>query len=197
MFRRFVFALALIASPAFAQTTATLRGTIDAVAPDGAISAHSRSGEAAILRLKPGARITAVIPATAADLKPGAYIGVAAAPDADGALKALEVHVFPESMRGVGEGFRPFDLTPQSTMTNGALTVRVENADGPKLTVNYAGGSQTIQLDAATKIVAFTPGDAAELKPGAAILARGAKAADGAIEAQVIIVGRNGVVPPM
>jgi hypothetical protein len=197
MFRRLVLALALIASPAFAQPTATLRGTIDAVAADGVITAHSRSGEAATLKLKPAGRITAVIPATAADLKPGAYIGVAAVPDADGALKALEVHIFPESMRGVGEGFRPFDLAPQSTMTNGALTVRVDSADGPKLTVSYAGGSQTIQIDASTKIVAFDPGDAAELKPGAAIVARGAKGADGAIEAQVIIVGRNGVVPPM
>jgi hypothetical protein len=197
MFRRFVLALALIASPAFAQSTASLRGTIDAVSPDGVITAHSRSGEAATLRLKPGARITAVIAATEANLTPGAYIGVAAVPDADGALKALEVHVFAEAMRGVGEGFRPFDLAPQSTMTNGALTVRVESADGPKLTVSYAGGSQTIQMDASTKIVAVTPGDVAELKPGAAILARGAKSADGAIEAQMIVVGRNGVVPPM
>ena len=197
MFRRLVLALALIASPAFAQPTATLRGTIDAVAADGVITAHSRSGEAATLKLKPAGRITAVIPATAADLKPGAYIGVAAVPDADGALKALEVHIFPESMRGVGEGFRPFDLAPGSTMTNGDVNARVERVDGPQIVVAYKGGEQTIVIDKSTPIVAIEPGGLGDLTAGAGVVARGSVGEGGAYEARAVVVGVSGVTPPM
>jgi hypothetical protein len=113
-----------------------VRATIEAVADDGAsLSVRTRSGEAATVRLKPATSVTLVIPATLADVKPGLFIGVAALPGAEGVQNALEVHIFPESMRGVGEGFRPFDLAPGSTMTNGAISARVENDDGPRLTV--------------------------------------------------------------
>ena len=116
----------------------------------------------------------------------------------DGALKAIEVHIFPESARGAGDGFRPFDLGPGSTMTNGAVSARVDAADGPKLTVTYKGGEQTILIDAATPIITFTPGVLGDLKPGASISVRGAlKAADGAFEAARILVGRDGLkLPP-
>jgi len=100
-------------------------------------------------------------------------------------------------MRGVGEGFRPFDLAPGSTMTNGALTARVDSQTGGVLTVTYKGGEQILRLDAQTKIVALTPGSRADLIPGAALIARGERAADGAIDARSIAVGRNGLTPPM
>jgi len=199
MLRVLVFCLAtLIGVPAFAQSATTLRGTVEAVAPDGAsFTAHARSGEPATVRLKTDTRFVAVIAADLKDVKEGAYIGVAAVPDGDDGLKALEVHIFPESMRGVGEGFRPFDLAPRSSMTNGSVTAHVDAVAGPQVTVSYKGGSQTIRIDSTTAIVAFAPADKAELKPGVAIIARGAKSADGVIDATSVVIGRNGLTPPM
>ena len=199
MLRALILCLtALIVAPAFAQSTSTLRATVDSVAADGAsLTAHTRAGEPATVRIKPDARFVAVIPADLKDVKEGAYIGVAAVPEGDEGLKALEVHIFPEAMRGAGEGYRPFDLAPGSSMTNGAVTAHVDAVSGPKLTVSYKGGSQTIRIDASTAIVAFAPGDKAELKAGAAVIARGVKAADGVIDAASVLIGRNGLTPPM
>ncbi len=175
-----------------------VRATIEAVADEGAsLSVRTRSGEAATVRLKPSTSVTLVVPATLADVKPGLFIGVAALPDAEGAQNALEVHIFPEAMRGVGEGFRPFDLAPGSTMTNGAVEARIDRVEGPQLTVTYKGGQQTIVIDKSTPIVAFAPGARGDLKAGAAIVARAAKAADGAYEATRILVGKDGLTPPM
>ena len=138
-----------------------------------------------------------VVPASLADVKPGVFIGVAALPGEGGELKAMEVHIFPEALRGTGEGHRPFDLAPGSTMTNGNVDVRVEGADGPRLNVTYKGGEQTIVVGPKTPIVGFAPGARSDLKPGAAIVARGARQDDGSIEAQRILVGKDGLVPPL
>ena len=109
----------------------------------------------------------------------------------------MEVHIFPEAMRGTGEGFRPFDLGPKSSMTNGNISARVDATTGPKLTVTYKGGEQTIVVDPKTPIVAFEPGAQTDLKPGAAIIARGPKQGDGSIDAAFVLVGKDGLVPPM
>jgi len=194
-----VVALAL-AGAALAQNAplVAVRATIEAVADDGAsLSVRTRSGEAATVRLTPSTSVTLVVPAALADVKPGLFIGVAALPGAEGAQNALEVHIFPEAMRGVGEGFRPFDLAPGSTMTNGAVEARIDRAEGPQLTVTYKGGQRTIVIGKSTPIVAFAPGARGDLKAGAAIVARAAKAADGAYEATRILVGKDGLTPPM
>ncbi|MGD0185546.1 MAG: hypothetical protein ABSC25_09880 [Roseiarcus sp.] len=193
------FALVFVGA-AFAQQAppVAVRATIEAVAEDGgSLSVRTRSGEAATVRLQPTTSVTLVVPATLADVKPGLFIGVAAMPGEGGVQNALEVHIFPESMRGVGEGFRPFDLAPGSTMTNGDVEARVDSVDGPKLTVTYGGGQQTIVVGKSTPIVALTPGARDDLKAGAAIIARGVKAADGAYEATRILVGKDGLTPPM
>ena len=130
-------------------------------------------------------------------MKPGAFIGVAALPGEGGELKAMEVHIFPEAMRGTGEGFRPFDLAPGSTMTNGTIAARVDGVEGSRLTVAYKGGQQVIDVDPKAPVVAFAPGARADLKPGAAIVARGAKASDGALDAVRVMVGQDGLVPPL
>jgi hypothetical protein len=193
------FALVFVGA-AFAQQAppVAVRATIEAVAEDGgSLSVRTRSGEAATVRLQPTTSVTLVVPATLADVKPGLFIGVAAMPGEGGVQNALEVHIFPESMRGVGEGFRPFDLAPGSTMTNGAVEARIDGVDGPKLTVTYKGGQQTIVIDKSTPIVALAPGARGDLKAGAAIFARAVKAADGAYEATRILVGKDGLTPPM
>jgi hypothetical protein len=191
--------LALSAS-ALAQPapTSALRGTIERVAPDRqSFDVKTRGGEEKTLRLPADAKVARVVAASLADIKPGVYVGVAAAPGDGGGLKALEVHIFPESMRGVGEGFRPFDLAPGSTMTNGDINARVEMADGPQIVVAYKGGEQTIVIDKSTPIVAIEPGGLGDLMAGAAIVARGAAGEGGSYEARTVVVGVNGVTPPM
>jgi hypothetical protein len=193
-----LFVILLAAGAADAQTPSVLRGTIVSISADGAvIEARTRAGEPASVRLKPDVRVVGVEPASLKDLGENSYVGIAAVPDGADGLLALEVHIFPEAMRGAGAGHRDFDLAPHSSMTNGALTSRVESVDGPKLTVSYPGGSQAIRVDKSTKIVAFAPGERSELKAGAEIIARGAKGEDGALEAGTVLVGRGGITPPM
>lgn len=177
----------------------TIRATIESVSPDSlTLNVRTRAGEQRVVRLKDPHTVNAAIPASLADIKPGSYIGTAAVPDADGALKAIEVHIFPESARGSGDGFRPFDLGANSTMTNGAVSARVEAADGPRLTVAYKGGEQTILIDAKTPIITFVPGALSDLTPGASISVRGAvEAADGAFEATRLLVGKDGMKLPL
>ena len=192
------FALAL--SPALAQNppVASARATIETIAADGAsLAVRTRAGEERTVRLTPKTRFVLVVPATLADVKSGSFIGVAAMPGENGEQKAMEVHVFPEAMRGTGEGFRPFDLAPGSTMTNGNIDARVDATSGPKLTVTYKGGRQTIVVDPKTPIVALEPGAQTDLKPGAAIIARGPKQEDGSIDAAFVLIGKDGLVPPM
>jgi len=192
--------LLALSAPAWAQATppAALRGIIERVAPDReSFDVKTRDGAEKTLRLAADAKVARVAAASLADVKPGVYVGVAAAPGDDGTLRALEVHIFPESMRGVGDGHRPFDLAPGSTMTNGDVNARVERVDGPQIVVAYKGGEQTIVIDKSTPIVAIEPGGLGDLMAGAAIVARGSVGEGGAYEARSVVVGVNGVTPPM
>ena len=192
------FSLAL--APAFAQNSpvASARATSETISADGAsLGVKTRAGEEQTVHVGQKTRFVLVVPAALSDVKPGSFVGVAALPGDADELKAMEVHIFPESMRGTGEGFRPFDLAPNSSMTNGNISARVDAASGPKLTVSYKGGEQTIVVDPKTPIVAFEPGDRSQLKVGAAIIARGPKQADGSIDAAFVLVGKDGLVPPM
>ena len=193
--KAFVLAFIALAGLAAPAAAATLRGEIAAVAGD-ALTVKTREGEVVPVHLGPKARLIAVVRASEADLKPNAFIEVAAVPEGDGLL-ALEVHVFPEAMRGTGEGFHAFDLAPGSSMTNGALAVRLAGVDGDRLTVSYNGGQQTIRLPKSTPIVTFADADRADMKAGAGVVVRADKAADGAYDAAAVLVGRDGVVPPM
>ena len=173
-----------------------VRGAIERV--EGPIYViKARDGAELKLTVADKASIATLVKASLADIKQGFFVGVTSMPQADGSLSALEVHIFPEAMRGTGEGFRAFDLAPKSSMTNGNISARVDAATGPKLTVTYKGGEQTIVVDPKTPIVAFEPGAQAELKPGAAIIARGPKKDDGSIDAAFVLVGKDGLVPPM
>ncbi|HLW91149.1 MAG TPA: DUF5666 domain-containing protein [Roseiarcus sp.] len=196
--RSLAAALAFLAFTSLADAQSVrLRGAIESVNGD-ALVVQTRGGETDNVRLKPEAKIGAVLQAQLSDITPGRFIGVAAAPGPDGVLKALEVHIFPETMRGMGEGFRPFDLAPGSSMTNGNISAKVDTVDGPKLTVAYRGGEQTIIVDKATPIVLMAPGSTADLKPGAGVMVSATgKDSDGAYQAAYVVVGRDGVKPPM
>jgi hypothetical protein len=200
--RRIVLAaaFAVAVAPALAQNApvASARATIKTMSADGSVlNVRTRADEEQTIHLNAKTRFALVVPATLADVKPGSFIGVAALPGEGSELKAMEVHIFPEAMRGTGEGFRPFDLAPKSSMTNGAISARVDATTGPKLTVTYKGGEQTIVVDPKTPIVALAQGAETDLKPGAAIIARGPKQGDGSIDAAFVLVGKDGLVPPM
>ena len=202
-FGRFAFLLVLAIDSSRATLAqdappVSVRATIESLSADGSsFMGKTREGEERTVHLTPKTRLVLVAPATLADVKPGTFIGVAAMPNENGEQKALDVHIFPEAMRGVGEGFRPYDVAPGSTMTNGNVDARVDNVKGPQLTVTYKGGQQTVLVDPNTPIVAFAPGAPGDLKPGAAIITRGRAEGDGSIEAAVVLVGKDGLVPPL
>ena len=136
--------LVLSAAPARAQQTARIRGTITAVNGQ-TLDVAARSGEKVSVTMAPDTRIMAILPAKLIDVTSGSYIGTAAMPQPDGSLRALEVQVFPDNMRGIGEGSRPFDLLPDSTMTNGTVGTVLSEASGPggrTLDVLYQGGKR-------------------------------------------------------
>lgn len=130
------------------------------------------------------------------DLKPNAFVGIGAMPQADGSQRAMQIVVFDESQRGTGEGFRPWDRGPTSTMTNGTVDTRVASVDGPRLTVKYKGGQQTIVVPADAVILAYSVGSKSELKPGAKIaIVRAQQRPDGSLETSRVNVGHGDVVP--
>jgi hypothetical protein len=181
-------------STASAQTQ-RLRGTIEKV--DGnTLLIKAPDGAPVTLTLADNATVVGVVKATVADIKEGSYIGSGAMPQPDGTQKALEVHIFAESQRGTGDGHRPWDGAPNSTMTNGAVGQAVSGVDGPVITVKYKDGEKKIIVTPNVPIVRYEIGDRSELKPGAAIsVAQASKKPDGTFGAARINVGRAGVVP--
>jgi hypothetical protein len=172
-----------------------IRATIDSV-DASSLSLTTRTGDKVTVAIAPDTIVTALVPIKLQDIKPGSFIGTAAMPQPDGTQRALEVHVFPESMRGAGEGHRPFDLQPQSTMTNGTVGA-VTGSVGRTLTVTYKGGEKTIVVPPDTPVVTFEPGSSALLAPGAHVIVFATRTADGKVTATRIAVGKNGLVPPM
>ncbi len=188
---------ALAAPSALAQQPKTqrLRGTIERV--DGnVLFIKGRDGTPITLRIPDNVDVTAAYKATLADIKEGAYIGSGAMPQPDGSQKALEVHIFAESMRGRGDGHRPWDGAPNSTMTNGAVGQAVTGVEGPMLTVKYKDGEKKIMVPPTTPIVRYDVGNKSDIKVGAAIgVVAAAKQPDGTFAAARITVGRDGGVP--
>jgi hypothetical protein len=181
---------------AWAQETVRVRGTIDRVDGDTYV-VKARDGAELKLKLAPNAQVVSLIQASLADIKQGSYVGVAGMPQTDGSQKALEVHIFPEAMRGVGDGHRGWDLQPSSTMTNGSVEQTAASSDGQMLTLKYKDGDKKIVVPPGIPIVSYVPGEVSELKAGARIFISAAKKApDGSLEAARVNVGR-GVAPPM
>lgn len=181
-----------------------VRGTIDQI-EGGMMTIKSREGDTLKVKLTDDGNVVALVKASLADIKPNSYVGSTAMPQPDGSWKAVEVHIFPEAMRGTGEGDRPYDYKPQSTMTNGTVnnvgksTVSgtVASEDGATLTLNYKDGSKKIDVTPETVIVSYLPGSRDELKPGARIYIPAAtRQADGTLMTARINVGR-GIAPPM
>ena len=193
-----------VTSASAQQKNVRVRGTIEQV--DGPVlTIKSRDGDTLKVRMADDAKVVALVKATLADIKPGSFVGSTAMPQEDGRWKAVEVHIFPEAMRGTGEGDRPYDYKPKSTMTNGTVSAlakstvngAVEKAEGTTLTLNYKEGEKKIDVTPETVVVIYAPGSMDELKSGAKIYIPAAtQQADGTLMTARVNVGR-GVTPPM
>ena len=173
-----------------------LRGTIEAV--DGnVVTVKAAGGADAKVMLAEKAVIIAVVKATLAEIKEGTFLGSAAIPQADGTQKAVEVHIFPEEMRGTGEGHRPYPPVANGTMTNGSASgATVSGIEGSTITVKYTGGEKKIIVPPNAPILRYEIGGKADLKPGAHFTVLAAtKKPDGTFETSRINVGRDGAVP--
>jgi hypothetical protein len=173
-----------------------VRGTIEAV--DGnTITVKSRSGEDFKLHMASNLTVIDVVKSSLSEVKVGSFIGATTVPGPDGAPKAVEVHIFPEAMRGTGEGSRPYDLKPNSSMTNATVAESVVSNDGHTLLVKYKGGEKKVDITADTAVVTFQPGDKSELTAGAKVIAFIKQFPDGSFETNRVSVGRDGIMPPM
>jgi hypothetical protein len=190
-------ALALLtAATASAQVPIRVRGSIAKVS-GSMLTIASRDNSTVEVRLADNAGVTAVVPAALADIKAGQFVGIAALPGPDGAFRAQEVLIFPEAARGTGEGHYPWDLSPGSTMTNATVDVVVERGEGPVLTLKHKGGTVKIEVPTDVPIVTFAPGDRSMLKTGAHVFIPGQQQSDGVVAADRVLVGKDGLVPPM
>jgi hypothetical protein len=188
----------LSALPAMAQSQPPqqrIRGTIEAM--DGSVmTIAARGGSTATVTVADDVTVRTIAPADIHDIKPGTYIGSAAMPQADGSLQALEVQVFPESMRGVGEGQHPFDLKPGSTMTN-ATAGDVTGTDGRVVTMRYQGVETRLVVPPDAPVITYLPGSRSQLVKGAHVIVMAVKADDGSLVSHAVQVGKDGLVPPM
>src|SRR5689334_7704650 len=192
--------LAILGSSVLAQQTPPIRvrGTIEKV--DGnTLMIKARDGSSVKLTLDENALLTAIVKAELSDIKEGSFIGVTAMPQPDGSQKAIGLHIFMESQKGVvPDRHFPWERQPGSTMTNANVESTVSGIDGQTITVKYKDGEKKVTVPSNTPIVSFTPGSKDDLKPGAQMIVfAGQKQPDGSIVAPAINVGRDGTAPPM
>jgi hypothetical protein len=204
--------VASVAGQALAQVQ-PIPGEVVALEGDE-LRIRSKSGDVTRVKLAPSARVMGRAPATWADVKAGAYLGATAAPDKDGTLVATEVHIFPESMRGTGEGHRPMDApgktmtnatvsnvatasAAKSTMTNATVAGVQGAANSRRMTVTYKGGEKTIVVPPDAPVVLVEPGDRALLAPGTHVIVYASRQPDGSWTSERVSAGKKGIVPPI
>ena len=173
-----------------------IRGTIASLEGNHLI-VNSRDGTKIPVTLNEPLTVVTVKKADLNALPANSYVGIATRTGTDGKLTALEVLVFPEAMRGAGEGHYAWDLEPGSMMTNGTVKGAVSASSGRELTVGYKDDAKTIIVPAAAPVVTFAPAERADLKPGAPVFLGATKSADGTFSAGRVTVGKDGVAPPM
>ena len=173
------------------QPSMRVRGTIEKV--DGqTLTVKSRDGESLTIKVADNARVTMAVTVPLSELKLNSYVAITAMPQPDGSQKAIEVMIFPEALRGTGEGHGPWDLRPQSTMTNATVTDVVTGVEGEVLTVKFKDQEKKIIVPAGAAVITVKPVDKSELKPGAKIFIFSAqKQPDGTLQATSITIGRD------
>ena len=188
------------AGVALAQTPAgklsRIRGEIVSLNGD-VLTVHRRSGDTVTIDVKPAVSVSAVKLMQLADIKPGSFVGTTTITGTDGKLTATEVHVFPESARGTGEGHYAWDLGPNSSMTNANVDTVVQGTSGRNLTLSYKGGSNEVTVPPNVPVVTFTPAARTALTAGKKVYVVATAASQGAFVAQRVVVEKDGIVPPM
>ncbi len=189
--------IAAVSTAVLAQTPTRIRGTVEQV--DGnTLTIKARSGELMKVKVPDNVVVVGITKASIADIGSGKFIGTTTVGERDGALVALEVHIFPEAMRGTGEGHRDWDLRPESKMTNANVAEIKNMADGRVMTIQYKGGEKKVLVTPRTAVVNFEPATRADLKPGAPVFINAAeRQADGSYTAPRVNVGLHGQIPPM
>jgi hypothetical protein len=201
-FIRPLIAVAMVAASslyAIAQqppSPSRIRGTVESIDGD-TVAVKSRGGEDFKLHMTGDIKVLGITKISLADIKVGSFVGATTVPGPDGVANAVEVHVFPEDMRGTGEGSRAWDLRPNSSMTNATVAQSVVGNDGHTLLVKYKDGEKKVLVSPETAVVTYVPGDKSDLKGGAKIIAFVKKLPDGSFETNRINVGRDGLTPPM
>jgi hypothetical protein len=186
-------------SPAFAAGPADqvrVRGTVVSLRGDQ-LQVKSREGKPVTINLKAGWKASAVAKASISDIKPGDFVGIASLPKSEGGDGALEVLILPPQLKGMGEGSYGWDLKPNSTMTNATVADAVKSVSGSTVTVNYHGQEKKISIPSGTPVVTLAPATPEDVKAGAVVFISAEKGADGSLSAAQLVVGKNGVVPPM
>jgi hypothetical protein len=191
------FALICVALPASAQETVRVRGTIERV--EGPVYVvKNRDGAELKLTVTDNPLFVVIVKSTMADIKPGMFVGSTGLTQPDGSQKAIEVHIFPESMRGTGEGHYDWDLKPNTKMTNANVEQTVAGVEGQTLSVKYKDGKKKLLVTPETAVVTYVVGNKDDLKPGTRIfIAAAKKQPDGSLQAARITYGKDGLTPPM
>lgn len=188
-----VTAACILSIPAFAQTK-HVRGTVDSLSGD-TLTVTEAGGQEVAVKLAPDWQVTAVIPSSLAAITTGTFIGTATT-GPDDHLVAREILVLPPALKGAGEGHYPWDLGSQSMMTNATVTGDVTQAGGHELTLSYKGGESKVTVPPNTPVVTLGPGDRSMVKPGAKVFIT-PKAENGSLTASRVLVGKDGLQPPM
>lgn len=173
-----------------------IRGTVVSLNGDR-LQVNSREGKSVTVTLKAGWKASAVAKANMSDIKPGDFVGIASLPKSEGGDGALEVLILPPQLKGMGEGSYGWDLKPNSTMTNATVADAVKSVDGSTVTVNYHGKEKKISIPDGTPIVTLVSATPEDVKPGAVVFIPAEKGADANLSAGQLIVGKDGVIPPM
>ncbi|HUQ76256.1 MAG TPA: hypothetical protein VM183_16140 [Burkholderiales bacterium] len=192
--------VATLSAAAFAQAPANapvrIRGTVEKI--DGpTMVVKANSGQQMTVKLADNLTVMGIAKASIADIASGKYIGTTTVGERNGAMVALEVHIFPENMRGAGEGHRDWDLRPASKMTNANVANVTSMGNDRVLTVQYKGGEKKVLVNDTTAVVSFVPTDRSQLKPGAAVFMTAERQSDGSLSTPRVNVGLGGQVPPM
>ncbi len=179
------------------QPTVRIRGAITAF-NGHELQVKTREGKELKVNIADDTKVNVLSALKMSDIKQGSFVGVTAIQHGPGTpLQAREVHVFPESLRGTGEGHYDWDLEPGSSMTNANVDAIVNTNTGEELTLSYKGGSQKIVVPKGIPIITFTPADKSLLKAGARVFIITQQAADGSLTAQRMLVGKGRMKPPM
>jgi hypothetical protein len=189
--------IALVSASAFADgTPVRVRGSV--VSLEGTkLVVHAKDGKDITVNLNENFAALAVVKSSIADIKEGTFIGTATVTQPDSTLRSMEVVVFPDKMRGTGEGHYPWDLGSNSMMTNATVSNAVKGVEGQTITVTYKGGEKKIDVPANVPVVTIVPATKEEIKPGAIVFVPTMRQADDSLTGGAVLFGKDGVIPPM